>query len=151
MSHKWDLRFLELARHIAQWSKDPSTKCGAVIVDSDRRIISLGYNGLPQGVTDLERRLDDRELKYQLIVHAERNAILFAQRSLTNCTLYTWPFMCCSVCAAMVIQTGITRHVAPVYEGERWTKSFQLTQEIMAEAHVELETLEWTEIPPEGR
>src|SRR4051812_38103493 len=95
--HKWDMRFLELAAHVAGWSKDPSTKTGAVITDTRGSVISMGFNGFPMGVADTIDRLNDRETKYQMIVHCERNAIIFAQRDLSGCTLYTWPFMSCSV------------------------------------------------------
>lgn len=135
---KWDRRFLELAEHIASWSKDPSTQTGAVIVAPDRRIVSVGFNGLPRGVRDTTARLYDRELKYKIIVHCERNAMLFARESLHGCTLYTWPLMSCSVCAAMVIQTGITRHVAPYSDNPRWQESFALTRELMREAGVKI-------------
>src|SRR3989344_2191240 len=80
-TEKWDRRFLALAEHVAQWSKDPSTKTGAVIVDPNNRVVSLGYNGFPRGVNDLPERLSNRELKYKIIVHCERNALLFARES----------------------------------------------------------------------
>ena len=76
MSEKWDKRFLALAEHIARWSKDPSTKIGAVIVDPNKRVVSLGYNCFPRGVEDSEERLENREVKYKIIVHCERNALL---------------------------------------------------------------------------
>ena len=78
MSHKWDHRFIELADHIAQWSKDPSTKVGCVIVGEDREIRSTGFNGFPRGIDDDEERLNNRDLKYPLICHAEENAIMHA-------------------------------------------------------------------------
>ena len=78
---KWDLRLLGLAKHVAEWSKDPSTKVGAVIADQKHRVLSLGFNGFARGVKDLAQRLDDRETKYDMIIHAERNAILFANAS----------------------------------------------------------------------
>ena len=71
MPAKWDLRFLELAHHISQWSKDPSTKVGCVVVGSDREIRSTGFNGFPRGIEDSIERLEDREEKYPLICHAE--------------------------------------------------------------------------------
>ena len=89
---KWDLRFLEMARNAASWSKDPSTKVGAIIVDDDKRVISVGYNGFPKGVRD-DERLDDRQEKYKIIVHAERNALLFANSNVKNCHIYTYPFL----------------------------------------------------------
>jgi len=135
---KWDLRFLELAKLVAQWSKDPSTRTGAVIVDAKNRVVSVGYNGLPQGVEDSPERLNNRELKYRVIIHCERNAIIFAHRYLTGCTLYSWPFMSCSTCASMVIQAGITRCVAPVSDNPRWQESFRETEQLFKEAGVEL-------------
>ncbi len=68
---KWDRRFIELARHIAGWSKDPSTKVGCVIVNSDRTIASIGYNGLPRGVIDTPERLGLRDAKLAMTLHAE--------------------------------------------------------------------------------
>ncbi len=135
---KWDKRFIELAKHIAGWSKDPSTQTGAVIVDQKHRIVSVGYNGLAHGVQDLPERLNNREIKYKMFVHCERNAMLFASRSLENCTLYTWPFMSCAACAAMVIQVGIKRAVAPYSESPNWQEEFELTQAQFKEAGVEL-------------
>ena len=134
----WHRRFLDLAQHISSWSKDPSTQVGAVIVDDQRRIISTGYNGFPRGVTDLAERYEDRDTKYEMIVHGEVNAILFATQSLQNATLYTWPFMPCSRCAGIVIQSGIRTVVAPYCENPRWTNSFDLTRRMLAEAGVEL-------------
>ena len=134
----WNQRFLSLAEHIAQWSKDPSTQVGAVIVDPCRRIVSTGYNGLPQGVDDTDNRLHTREIKYEMIVHGEINAILFAKQDLLGSTLYTWPFMPCSRCAGIVIQSGLKTVVAPLNDSPRWKDSFQLSQTMFAEAGVRL-------------
>ena len=144
---KWDTRFLLLAANVASWSKDPSTQTGAIIVDDNRRVISCGYNGLPKGVEDSHERLHNRDLKYQLISHCERNAIIFAQRDLAGCTLYTWPFLSCSVCAAMVIQAGITRVVAPVNDNPRWVDSFKLSTEMFNESGVTIDLIDPTDIP----
>jgi dCMP deaminase len=112
MNDKWDVRFLSMASLVATWSKDPSTKVGAVIVDDQRRIVSLGYNGFPKNICD-DKRLDKREIKYKMIVHAECNALLFASmQSSTDYTIYTHPFMPCPACAGMIIQSGITRAVS---------------------------------------
>jgi dCMP deaminase len=140
ISKKWDIRFIDLAQHIAGFSKDPSTCCGAVIIDDQRRIVSCGYNGFPQGVAD-DSRLLIRETKYKIIVHAERNAIIFAQRCLKGCTIYTWPFAPCSVCAAMIIQAGIKRVVAPKMakdKWKRWKEDMRLAENIMREAKVKV-------------
>ena len=82
MDNKWDGRFVELASHIAKWSKDPSTKCGAVIVRSDKTIASVGYNGFPRGLDDSGKLYDNRSVKYDRVIHAEMNAILNASESL---------------------------------------------------------------------
>lgn len=140
-ANKWDLRFLKLATEVSTWSKDPSTRVGAVIADG-KRFISLGYNGFPEGVDDTEERLNNRDLKYALIVHAERNAIIFANRNLYGCTLYTVPFMPCSVCAGMIIQAGITRVVAPLNNNPRWIESFKHTRMMFEEAEVELDLID---------
>ena len=80
VSNKWDIRFLELAKHISGWSKDPSTKVGCVVVGEDREIRSTGFNGFPRGISDDNERLTDRNQKYPLICHAEENAIMHAAR-----------------------------------------------------------------------
>lgn len=135
---KWDYRFLDLAEFISSWSKDPSTKVGAVITDLNNRIISVGYNGFPQDIIDNER-LTDRDTKYKIIVHGEMNAILFANRSLEQCTLYTYPFMPCPRCASVIIQTGIKRVVSYNNMPDRWKEEFGLSMELFKEANVEIQ------------
>jgi len=135
---KWDQRYLELAELVSTWSKDPSTRTGAVIVGPDNFLISVGYNGFPRLVQDSLDRLDNRDLKYKMIVHCERNAIIAAKRDLAGCTLYTYPFMSCAPCAGMVIQAGISRCVAPFNDNPRWQEDFKLTQQMFKEARVEL-------------
>lgn len=134
---KWNLRFLFLAKHVSSWSKDPSTKVGAVIFDSEYRVVSLGYNGLPSGLDD--QHLQDRERKYKTILHAEINSILFSSRSLKDCTIATWPFMPCSNCSSAIIQSGIKTCVFPRAYGDRatrWADSFLLASEQFEEAGV---------------
>lgn len=138
---KWDKRFLELAKFVASWSKDPSTQTGAVITQ-DKRVVSVGYNGFPQGVDDNPERYANRELKYLMVSHCERNAVLFACRSVEGCTLYTWPFMSCATCAGVVIQAGIKRCVASVATPallERWGKDIEVAKMMFKEAGVELD------------
>jgi len=132
---KWDLRFLEMARNAASWSKDPSTKVGAIIVDDDKRVISVGYNGFPKGVRD-DERLDDRQEKYKIIVHAERNALLFANTDVKNCHIYTYPFLPCSVCAGMIIQAGIKRVVSVKNNNLRWQQDFKVSRKMFQEAEI---------------
>jgi phosphotransferase system enzyme I (PtsP) len=72
----WDVRFLELASHIAGWSKDPSTQVGCVVVGPDREIRSTGFNGFPRGIEDAVERLANREMKYPLVCHAEPTKLM---------------------------------------------------------------------------
>ena len=134
---KWDKRFLDLSELISSWSKDPSTKVGAVVVDDDRRVISLGYNGFPRGVSD-DERLDNRESKYKIVTHAEANALLFASESLKGYTIYTYPFMPCSKCAGLIIQAGIKRVVSYASSNERWSEDFEVSRRMMCEAGVKV-------------
>jgi dCMP deaminase len=138
---KWDLRFLQLAALVASWSKDPSTQVGSVITDGHNRIYSVGFNGLPVGVKDTAERLENRELKYRMIIHAERNAILFAHRSLVGATIYIHPLAPCPSCASMVIQAGIrrvvSRQLSPELQ-ERWHDDLVISAQMFQEAHVEL-------------
>jgi len=139
---KWDRRFIELAEHVAQWSKDPSTKVGAVIVDGNKRIISLGFNGYPQHIPDDD--LHDRERKYAKVLHSECNAILFSQRDLSGCTIYVWPLPPCSQCMSMIIQSGMKRVATVKPEGalgERWEKSNTIALSIAKEAGVIIDFL----------
>lgn len=129
----WHQRFLSLAEHVAQWSKDPSTKVGAVIVRPDKTIVSLGFNGFPRGLRD-DGRLEDRETKYSMILHAEENAILMARQSLVGCTIYTWPLPPCSKCAAIIIQSGISHVVAPHLVEDRWAESIERATRMFVEA-----------------
>jgi dCMP deaminase len=135
---KWDYRFLDLAEFISSWSKDPSTKVGAVITDSDNRIISVGYNGFPKDIHDYQEMLNDRETKYNMIIHGEMNAILFANRSLLDCTLYTYPFMPCPRCASIIIQSRIKRVVSYKNSIDRWEKDLKLSRWLFKQANVEL-------------
>jgi dCMP deaminase len=146
MSEKWDVRFVKLAMHIANWSKDPSTKVGCVVVGEDREIRSTGFNGFPRGIEDDEERLLDREQKYPLICHAEENAIMHAARigvSLKGSTAYvTWPP--CSRCARSLIQSGIKEIIYPTPGEipERWVEDFNISNSMISEAGVVVRTID---------
>ena len=140
MVSDWDYRFYDLACEVSTWSKDPSTKVGAVIVDNSQRIVSTGYNGFPKGIADDDRLLD-RELKNEMIIHGEMNAILFAHRDLTGCTIYTTPLLPCSRCAVIVIQSGIKRVVSPRVIPVRWRESCARSIKMFAEAGVVVDLL----------
>lgn len=114
ISSKWDERFMRLAREISTWSKDPSSKIGAVIVNEDRHILATGYNGFPRGIEDTEERLNDREQKYPKIVHAETNALMNALYNgvcVKGAAIYVYGLPVCPDCAKLIIQSGIKRIV----------------------------------------
>lgn len=142
---KWDRRFLDLAAHIATWSKDPSTKVGTVLVNEKKIIVGLGYNGFARGVEDTEERLNTRELKYKYVVHAEVNAILMAGEKAEGCTLYVYPaFMLppiCHDCCKTAIQAGVKEIIGyqPDESEERvkrWAESIQIARSMCEEAGV---------------
>lgn len=133
----WDRRFLDLAEHVASWSKDPSTQTGAVIVGPDKRVVSVGFNGFPAGMPDEAVLLLNREEKYSRIVHCEVNALIFAKGGVPEgSTLYTWPFMSCDRCVVQMLQAGLRRFVAPRATGERaerWKDAFDRTRRYVAD------------------
>lgn len=143
---KWDRRFVQLARHIAAWSKDPSTKVGCVVVGPDGEIRSTGFNGFPRGIDDSAERLTNRELKYPLICHAEENAIMHAARigvSLRGCTAYvTWPP--CTRCARSLVQAGVREVTYPanLEIPERWKDDFEMSMGMFQEADIIVRTIE---------
>lgn len=143
---KWDRRFLALAEHVASWSKDPSTKVGAVLVGDDNIVVGLGYNGFARGVADTEERLQNRELKYKLVVHAEVNAILMAGDKARGASLYVWPAFnipnCCHDCTKTAIQAGISEIVsltptpAQLEKSKGWADSIGIARLMCDEAGV---------------
>lgn len=138
---KWSKRFLKLAKLVATWSKDPSSQIGACVVDKKNRIVSVGFNGLPVGTND--DRVHIREVKYETIIHAEENALLFARRDLRGCTLYVTTLPC-SRCSSKIIQSGIRKVVCPEPSADmlsRWESSFKLAKELFSEANVKLKVV----------
>ena len=150
MWDKWDKRYLELAKHIAQWSKDPSRKIGAVAVGQNGEVLAQGYNGFPRGIEDSQDRLNDRPTKYQYVVHAEMNVIFNSSLngvSLNGSTLYVWGLPVCSDCAKGIIQVGIERvvmndQVIP----DSWKDSASKTFEMFDEAGLVYDFIEQDEI-----
>ena len=134
---KWHLRFLEMARLVASWSYDPSTKVGAVIAAPNHHIVSTGFNGFPAAMPDREEWYNNRDEKYSRIIHGEINALLFAPTPLPNdCTLYTWPFLPCDRCVVQMLQAGIFRFVAPVPTEDaisRWGEALEKTRQYIKE------------------
>lgn len=140
MSIKWDTRFLELSESIATWSKDPSRGVGAVIVSPMKQVLATGYNGLPRGVEDHPERLE-RPVKYELIVHAEMNAIIqCARNGITpvGATMYS-SFSPCIHCTLSIVQAGISRVVTrAIAEGDaHWNESLEKSISMLKEVGIE--------------
>lgn len=132
---KWDKRFFELALHVAEWSRDPKTKVGAVIVNEHKQVVSLGFNGFPRGIFDREDRYQDRDTKYMFVAHAERNALDNAFVDTRGCTLYTTLYPC-NECAKGIIQKGIKRVVAPFPDFNKPSCNFNITKIMFEEAKI---------------
>ena len=142
-SDKWNHRYLDLAAQVASWSKDPSSKIGAVAVGGKGQILSQGYNGFPRGVNDSDERYNDRPTKYKLVVHAEMNVIYNATYngvSLDGSTIFVVGLPCCSDCAKGIVQVGIKKIVMPSQDiPDSWKDSWALSKSIFEEAGVNYE------------
>lgn len=133
---------MNVAMEVSSWSKDPSKKIGCIAV-KDRRIIATGFNGFPKGIEDLPDRLNNRELKYKYVVHAEMNCIYNASHygiSLKDTTMYVYGLPTCSECAKGIIQAGVTRVVYQAKEiPKQWEESNMLTIDLLSEANISYE------------
>jgi dCMP deaminase len=148
---KWDRRFLDLAKQVSTWSKDPSTQVGAILVNDLKQVVGMGYNGFPRGVHDWQERYDDREIKYPMVVHAEVNAIIQAGHAARGSMLYVYPsFMLppiCADCAKAAIQAGIVGIVGyhPNETDERvkrWAGSISHAKTMWKEVGLEIRAYE---------
>jgi len=141
LSLKWDQRYLKLAEEVAGWSKDPSRKIGAVAVGAKGQVLAQGFNGFPRGIDDSEERYNDRERKYELVVHAEMNVIYNATYngvSLDGATLYVTGLPVCSECAKGIVQVGIKRVIMRDMEiPDSWQESWRKTQEMFDETGIQ--------------
>jgi dCMP deaminase len=139
----WHKRFMDLASYVAEWSKYPGRRVGAVIVDDRRTVVSLGYNGCPRGCDDDDPNKYLQDTKYLYAEHAERNAIYNAARPLIGCTLYVMWFPCAD-CARAIIQSGIKKLVArkPNVNDPDWGKSFVAALRMLEEVNVEIQWYE---------
>ena len=141
----WDEYFMSVAHLSALRSKDPNTQGGACIVNSDKRIVGLGYNGFPRGCDDdsypWDREGDFLDTKYPFVVHAELNAILNSIQSLKGCTIYVSLFPC-NECAKAIIQSGIK---CVVYESDKYdgTDGNIASKKMFRDAGVELVQLQY--------
>jgi len=149
-SSKWNYRFMELAELVATWSKDPSTKTGAVVVGPDKEIRATGYNGLVRGVNDDVAERMERPTKYDFFEHAERNAIFNAcltGTQLKGCTIFC-TLTPCTDCARAIIQAGIKEVVTYEYKPasddpkNTWRDKLDYSAEMFKEAGVAYVTLQ---------
>ena len=141
---KWNDRYMAMAKEVAEWSKDPNTKVGAVAVGSKGQILSQGYNGFPRGILDIDERLNVRETKYRYVVHAEMNVIYnatYSGVSLDGAKLYVYGLPVCNECAKGIIQVGIKE----VYVAQdcidlrpHWFESYQQTLDMFNEVGIKV-------------
>jgi dCMP deaminase len=141
----WDRRLIKLARDVSEWSSDPSTKVGSVIVGPNNDVRALGYNGLPRNIED-NGELYESPLKYLWIEHAERNAIYSAARSgapLLGCRMYVSWFPC-SDCARAIVQVGLIEVICvePDWKHPKWSEHFEQAKRILIAGSVELKFIE---------
>ena len=142
----WDDFFIYMAKSVAQKSKDPSTKCGVVIVGEDNTVLGIGYNGFPRGTDDSPERYADRSIKYPRIVHAEANAVANCARlgiRMKGAKMYTsFGSRCCNECAQLIIQAGITEIIGEKQEesfgGGDWCDMIAIGREMFEQAGVKL-------------
>ena len=133
--NRWTLRMLQMADLTASWSKDPSTRVGAVVADTSNRVISQGYNGLPRGAVD---RNMPRDEKLRRTIHAEVNAVLFGGRAVAGATLYCTHHPCAR-CASVIAQAGLWQVVCydrPLRAD--WADDIASARDTFAEASIPL-------------
>ena len=142
----WDEYFMGIAHLSAMRSKDPNTKVGACIVDKNNKILSVGYNGFPIGLSDDKfpwgREGGFKDTKYAYVVHAELNAILNSNTNLRDSICYVTLFPC-NECAKANIQSGIKK---VVYESDKYAESDMtlVSKQMLKEAGVELVQLDYS-------
>lgn len=131
MMNIWDRRFLELAKHISEWSDYPGRKIGAVITDKTNVVVSIGINSMPNGIdaSNKERYYTNDRLKW--FEHAERNAIFNARVSLIDSKIYI-NFFPCMECARAIVQCGISEVIAfqPNLDDPDWGYDFELSMQL---------------------
>jgi dCMP deaminase len=130
---KWSEYFMDIADVVKTRSKDPKTQVGAVIVDSDHHIVGTGYNGFPARMS--EDVLDwDRPNKYDLVIHAEANAIIHSIASLKGTKIYTTLHPCVE-CAKMICSAGIK---SVRYREEKGNESEEKARMILQRSGVDI-------------
>jgi len=143
LSKKWIDKYVELAKHIASWSKDSSKKIGAIIFDDNHSVLSTGYNGFARGCNDDVKERKIKPLKYKWTEHAERNAIYNAARTgvpLKDSTMVVVGLFTCTDCARAIIQSGVKRVICnkPDFTIPHWGEDFKIAHEMLQEAKIEM-------------
>lgn len=139
--NKWDRRFLSAAKTIANWSPDPSSQIGCVVISSENLPLSWGWNAFPRKLTSIVEYEVAREVKYKYIIHAEANAIYNATRGnvcLKNATFYVYGLPPCLDCAKAVVQVGATRIVTLAKKdlSKKWVDSYLESVELFREVGI---------------
>lgn len=143
----WYVRYMDLAQHVATWSRDKSTKVGCVIVDGNMKtVVAMGHNSFPRGTDQDAPGRSDRPLKYKWTEHAERNAIYDAARRgvpLEGCIMFLTLFPCTD-CARAIIQTGIKELncLPPDMSSPQWGEDFKVSHLMLIEAGIEIRYLQ---------
>lgn len=148
----WDIYFMRHVYEVAEKSKDPSTKIGAVIV-KDKHPILFGYNGLPHGVNDFPDRME-RPLKYKYTEHGERNSIYCGAKfgiATEGTIIYTQALPCCE-CARAIVAAGIIEVVlhkpandifaAASHYSTTWKEDHEITNIMFKEAKIKVRDIE---------
>jgi dCMP deaminase len=149
---KWDERYCRLARFVSMWSKDPNAKVGAVIFARPGGDVAMGYNGFPIGVEDSAERLQNQQLKLEMIVHAEVNALIAAGSRARGSTIYVWRKPVCARCAGLIIQAGVKRVVALTPEAvpreSKWYETGKVAEQMFREVGIQVDFYVFTEDKP---
>ncbi|CAH8512175.1 unnamed protein product [Schistosoma margrebowiei] len=138
----WDEYFMSIALLSAMRSKDPSTQVGACIVNQEKKIVGIGYNGMPNGILDDDvpwgkESTNELENKYLYVCHAELNAVLNRNEAHSGgCTLFTTMFPC-NECAKVIIQAGI-KEVVYYSDKKNGTESNQAAKYLFNKAGVSI-------------
>jgi dCMP deaminase len=144
ISNTWKIKYMNLAKEIASWSKDPSTKVGCIAVGNEGQVLSQGYNGFPRNIEDKAERYNNKQEKYKYVVHAEMNCIYHACLngiSLNNASLFVYGLVICHECAKGIIQVGISNVYGNDNSSSNWHESHNLTKKLFKEAGVIYETI----------
>jgi dCMP deaminase len=147
MSESKVKKALSLTGFMAEtYSKDRSTKVGALILGNEGEPLSWGYNGFPRGCDDNKEERHERPLKYLWTEHAERNAIFNAARSghkLLGSSIIITGLRPCPDCSRAIVQSGISTvymEQAAFDESnprvQAWMESWKVSEEILAEGGV---------------